>query len=105
MNVLNLPALSEGKKNPTIVAYINIVILVRAECVRQRNEVAIKLDIIFSSSSSLSLSVLSDLSRLGLWLAADFKGKPPHWLLGVNSCWSELNAGTSLMSYGGGRQT
>ena len=33
-----------------------IKILVRAECVRQRNEVAIKLGIIFSSSSLLSLS-------------------------------------------------
>jgi hypothetical protein len=25
-------------------------------------------------------------------LADDFKGKPPHWLLGVNSYWSELSA-------------
>ena len=36
------------------IAVTVIVILVRTECVRQRNEVAIKLGIIFSSSSSLS---------------------------------------------------
>ena len=35
----------------------------------------------FYSSSSLPSSALS---WLGLWLADDFKGKPPHWLLGVN---------------------
>ena len=34
-----------------------VIILVWAECVRQRNEVAIKLGIIFSSSLSLSLSL------------------------------------------------
>ena len=28
MNVLNLPALSEGKKNPTKEAYIDIVIII-----------------------------------------------------------------------------
>ena len=33
-------------------------LLVRAECVRQRNEVAIILGIIFSSSLSLSLSAI-----------------------------------------------
>ena len=63
---------------------------------RQRNEVAIKLGLI-----SL-ISLLSALSRLGLRLADDFKGVPPHWLLGVNS---ELSASTSLMGYGDGRQT
>ena len=45
----------------------------------------------------------NSLRRLGLWLADDFIGKPPHWLLGVNSYWSELS--TSLMSYGYCRQT
>ena len=74
----------------------DIYILDRAECVRQSNEVVIKL---------LLLSVLSTLRRLGRWLADDSKGKPPHWLLGVNSYCSELSASTSLMSYGDGRQT
>ena len=73
--------------------------LVREECVRQRNKVAIILGIIYLTPP---LSGLSALSRLGLWLADDFKGKPPHWLLGVNSYWSELSASTSLMSYGDG---
>jgi hypothetical protein len=44
------------------------------------NEVAIILGIIFSS---FFFFLLSDLSRLYLWLADDFKGKPPAWLLGV----------------------
>ena len=48
-------------------------ILVRAECVRQRNEAAIILGIISPFSSELSA-----LSRLGLLLADDFKGRPPH---------------------------
>jgi hypothetical protein len=38
-------------------------------------------------------------------LADDFKGKPPHSLLGVNSYWSELSASTTLMSYEDGSQT
>ena len=76
------------------------LLLVRAECVRQSNDVDIILGII-----SLLSSGLSALSRLGLWLADDLKGKPPHWQLGVNSYWSELSASTSLMSYGDGRQT
>ena len=91
-------ACASAKKLP-----LNLALLVRAECMRQCNKVAIKLVII--SLSLFSLSWLSALSRLGLWLADDFKGKPPHWLLGVNSYWSELNVSTSVMSYGNGRQT
>ena len=79
-------------------------LLVRAECVRQHNEVAIILGIISLSSSSLFFFFWAFCSEQ-TWLADDFKGKPPHWLLGVNSYCSELSASTSLMSYGDGRQT
>ena len=43
------------------------------------------------------LSGLSALRRLDLLLADDFKGKPPHWLLEVNSVWGENWC--ELMSY------
>ena len=46
----------------------------------------------YFSSSLLSLSELSARSRLGLWLADDFKGKDPHWLLG-----GKWNIGPSLV--------
>jgi hypothetical protein len=55
-------------------------------CLCQRNEVAIKLGIISPLSSAISA-----LTRLGLCLAEDFKGKPSDWLL--------------ELSYGDGRQT
>jgi hypothetical protein len=59
---------------------------------------------LFSLSSGFSA-----LSRIGLLLADDFKGMPPHWLLVLTQCagkyWSELTASTSLMSYGDARQT
>ena len=53
----------------------------------------------------LCSSGLFVLSRLGPWLADDFKGKTPHWLLEVTSYWSELSASSSLMSYEDGKQT
>jgi hypothetical protein len=69
--------------------------LVRAECVRQRNEVAIIQGII-----SLSLFLSPGLS-------ADLDS---DWLMTSKSslligCWSELSASTSLMRYGDGSQT
>ena len=64
--------------------------MVRAECVRQRNEVAIKLGII-SLSSSLFLGFLPRADLVSDW-ADDFIGKYPHWLLGVYSVWGVLQA-------------
>jgi hypothetical protein len=60
----------------------------------------------FSFSLLLS-SGLSALGILGVRLVDDFKGKPSHWLLGVNSVWGELvwaKCKLVPMSYGDARQ-
>jgi hypothetical protein len=50
-------------------------------------------NVAFKLGIALPFFSLSALSRLGLCLADDFKGKPPHWLLGINSVWVEILVG------------
>ena len=84
-HIFHILRLAIGKYSLTYYIIYHSKILVRAECMRQRNVVAIILGII-SPPPPLS-SGLTAISRLGLWLADDFKGKPPHWLPGVKSVW------------------